>query len=250
MANTAITCLSADAHYFRPLACNRIKPSRYRPAPAYVPNDARTNRQTLLLFLLLLVLFFTLFVMNATVITSSPYEHVGNFVDGTCSVSWYHTSRPQILPGMSNGILAILSPVFSYWTLSAFYTVLDNLDWECVARHRFHEPAQATKKNLVSKWDVLRLIIFQQAMQSIIGYFLVEEDVIIPLATHCARAAQWATTLFAALAAMLGPAAARLWASRAGYFVYWWGVPIAQLLFAMWVGLRMTPQNILKMLTR
>lgn len=75
--------------------------------------------------------------------------------------------RPALLPGIPDILLQLISPVVTYWVVSGFFHILDVYD--LFAQYRLHTPAELTKRNHVSRFEVFRDVILQQIIQTVFG---------------------------------------------------------------------------------
>lgn len=153
----------------------------------------------------------------------------------------YHTEQPSIIPGLSDKMLSVISPLISYWALSLLFHVLDvyGTDWAWLARYRIHESAEVKSKNLVTKWDVVVAVVFQQVVQTILGILFVEGEE-SALIDHTANMSRMSPILVQSTLLFYGDpriAQARLevWGATVLHFIYWWFIPAAQMLFALYV---------------
>ncbi|EEB86937.1 hypothetical protein MPER_15935, partial [Moniliophthora perniciosa FA553] len=71
--------------------------------------------------------------------------------------------------------LTIASPVVAYWTLSLFYHFLDTRTWKWLDKYRIHESEEVTRKNRVTRWEVVKAVVFQQVLQTLLGWFWIDE---------------------------------------------------------------------------
>lgn len=78
------------------------------------------------------------------------------------------TPRAPLLPPISDNILALLLPIIAYWGLSMVYHVID--EYDLFPQYRLHTPAEVLKRNHVTRWQVVRDVIIQQVVQTIVGY--------------------------------------------------------------------------------
>lgn len=78
------------------------------------------------------------------------------------------TPRAPLLPPISDNILALLLPIIAYWGLSMVYHVID--EYDLFPQYRLHTPAEVLKRNHVTRWQVVRDVLIQQVVQTIVGY--------------------------------------------------------------------------------
>lgn len=173
----------------------------------------------------------------ATNLTDAPYlsndASLSRYV--LSSPAFYHASKPSVFPFMSDDVLALVSPIITYWTYSLFFHVLDSIDSPFLDRYRIHDSAEIKSRNLVSRTSCLLWVAFQQVIQTALGLYWMEEDKQLPgflsdvgairnVVVACARLVLGETT---ATRFLLAYGAQSVW------FVYWWGIPVAQLVLAM-----------------
>lgn len=160
--------------------------------------------------------------------------------DGSClapRTPFYHTDRVDLLPGLSDHALALAAPLVAYWALSLLFHLFDVSGWRWLDRYRIHESAEVKSRNLVGRGEVLRAVVFQQVVQTVLGWWWIEERPHLLAVEHAHRAAALAPTVHTWVCRLLGERAGKsVLANQEGdlvYFMYWWGIPIAQFLFAM-----------------
>jgi sphinganine C4-monooxygenase len=80
------------------------------------------------------------------------------------------TPLPQLVPYVSDFMLSLILPIAAYWALSLFFHYIDIYDvWP---QYRLHTPAEFLKRNRVSRYEVLRDVIIQQVIQTVMGAIL------------------------------------------------------------------------------
>ena len=154
---------------------------------------------------------------------------------------FYYLSNASLLPWLSDKDLSLVAPVIAYWILSLFFHALDvwGENWAWLHPYRIHESAEVRSRNLVSKSSVVLAVIFQQAIQTIMGaLFLEDESAAAQMVDHWARMRKWSPILVQSTLLYMGdPLRAeqflRTWGSSILHFVYWWFIPAVQLLWAL-----------------
>lgn len=75
----------------------------------------------------------------------------------------------EILTGIevSDEILGTFMPILAYWVYSGIYVLLGSLD-----DYRLHTKKEEDEKNLVSKKDVVKGVLLQQAVQAVVATIL------------------------------------------------------------------------------
>lgn len=81
--------------------------------------------------------------------------------------SYTLTPRPSLIPGISDVLLQLISPIVAYWVVSLFFHILDVYNF--FAQYRLHTPAEVLKRNHVSRYEVFRDVIIQQIIQTVFG---------------------------------------------------------------------------------
>ena len=83
----------------------------------------------------------------------------------------YHlTPLPPLLPPIPDKLLTLLLPIVAYWGLSMFFHWIDTKDY--FPQYRLHTPAEVSKRNRVSRWEVVRDVLIQQVVQTAVGWVL------------------------------------------------------------------------------
>lgn len=98
--------------------------------------------------------------------------------------------RQPVLPPISDSLLALILPIVAYWALSGVYHFLDVNDY--FAEYRLHTPAELSKRNRVTRWEVVRDVVLQQIIQTIAGYSVAYFDPIEMTGMDDYNVAVWA----------------------------------------------------------
>lgn len=77
-----------------------------------------------------------------------------------------HLRAPLVAP-ISDKYLTLILPVVAYWGLSMIFHWIDLRDW--FPQYRLHTPAEVSKRNHVSRGEVLRDVLIQQVVQTVFG---------------------------------------------------------------------------------
>ncbi|KAI5122305.1 hypothetical protein M0805_002381 [Coniferiporia weirii] len=148
---------------------------------------------------------------------------------------FYYTPRPSVFTRMSDETLSLVLPIVTYWAYSLFFNFLDSIDAPWLNKYRIHESVEVKARNLVSKSAVLWAVLLQQVIQTALGFYWMgsgEENLTCLADLQSIKHAVTACTQ-----PVLGEAAAlrflRAYGPAAVKLLYWWGIPSAQLLFAM-----------------
>ena len=77
---------------------------------------------------------------------------------------------PPLVPPIPDKLLTMLLPIAAYWMLSMFFHWIDEKD--CFSKYRLHTPAEVLKRNHVTRWEVVRDVVIQQIIQTVVGILL------------------------------------------------------------------------------
>ncbi|KAH9479614.1 Sphingolipid C4-hydroxylase SUR2 [Psilocybe cubensis] len=147
------------------------------------------------------------------------------------SFPFYFSPKPRLLDGISDYALTVVSPLVAYWSLSLFFHYLDMSDWKWLEKYRIHESAEVKSKNLVSRSHVVWAVIVQQIIQTALGLLWLDSEGSVHTPNHAKELGRIATMLYGVLGDRLSP-----WAlARVSNFVYWWAIPIAQFMAAIFI---------------
>ena len=83
----------------------------------------------------------------------------------------YHlTPLPPLVAPIPDKLFTLLLPIAAYWGLSMFFHWIDVKDY--FSKYRLHTPAEVLKRNHVSRWEVVRDVLIQQVVQTVVGTLL------------------------------------------------------------------------------
>lgn len=159
----------------------------------------------------------------------------------TLSPPIYQTFRPSLLSWISDKHLSLLAPIIIYWFLSLAFHTLDTLKLPYFEKRRIHESPEVLSRNKATILDVVKAVVVQQVIQTAIGIALLEgDDVIIErevMRDHLGAMANLAPKVADAVLLVLGKRTGEgLLRSHGADIVtwtYWWGIPLAQMFFAL-----------------
>ena len=154
-------------------------------------------------------------------------------------VPFYYADRPALIPGVTDGILALVAPIIGYWTLSLFFHGLDISGWQWLNKHRIHEADKGKNRELVTQSEVIWEVVIQQAFQAMLKYFngvigdvsiepegwRGEMENVSAVMMHVAR-----TVLGNELGEKVLQGVEKV---NMVYFLYWWGIPAVQFCVVM-----------------
>lgn len=88
--------------------------------------------------------------------------------------SYTLTPRPPLVPFLPDKYLSLILPIIAYWAFSMIFHFIDTRDY--FPQYRLHTPAEVLKRNHVSRWEVVRDVIVQQVVQTVVGGVLTMFD--------------------------------------------------------------------------
>ncbi|EIN06024.1 sphingosine hydroxylase [Punctularia strigosozonata HHB-11173 SS5] len=151
----------------------------------------------------------------------------------------YFKNRPELIPGIPDHALVLAVPVIAYWAYSLFFHALDMSGWKWLDKYRIHDSAEVKLRNRATRLQVVRAVIFQQVIQTILGVWWMDGAEDVSTADHAIRLQTLAPTVERVLRSAVGNDLAHSLMDHSGadilYVVYWWAIPIAQFLFAMFI---------------
>lgn len=155
----------------------------------------------------------------------------------TLDPPFYYTSRRNIFDCINDRALSLLAPIAIYWVLSTIFHILDTLELPYFERHRIHPSAEVERRNRATLWQVLYAVIFQQIVQTVFGYVILDSDEVL-LRTEVLKdhmgAMKWyaprvADLTFLVLGPRFGQSLLESYGAKMVNFAYWWAVPAFQL---------------------
>jgi sphinganine C4-monooxygenase len=169
------------------------------------------------------------------------YTACSHFYDGKniclsqTGVPFYYSEKPSLVPWMSDSKLAIAAPVFAYWSLSLLFHGMDMSGWQYLDKYRIHDSPEVQSRNRATRSQVVWAVVVQQVIQSILGVFWISDD--REIADHRMEMEGIAWTLVSVLKRCVGEKMGNAVLDERGtdmvYAIYWWGIPVAQFVFAM-----------------
>ena len=148
---------------------------------------------------------------------------------------FYYTPRASFFSGISDHTLSIVAPVIAHWLFAGLFHLLDVAQFAFIERYRLHDSKEVAARNLVSRWEVVRAGLFQQAIQVVLSIFwLSDEDGNVSPPSEMRLLAE---RMMNAIGTIVGRESAGVFMRATGpglvYFMYWWGIPIFQFVCAM-----------------
>ncbi|KAI0309626.1 sphingosine hydroxylase [Amylostereum chailletii] len=150
---------------------------------------------------------------------------------------FYYTPRPSFFTGVSDHTLAVAAPIVAHWIFAGLFHILDLAEFKALERYRLHDSTEVAARNLVSRMEVVRAVIFQQLIQVILAIFWMttDEQSVNPPAEMSALADRMLDILQKVIGQEGAVSVLRAGGPELVYYVYWWGIPVFQFFLAMFV---------------
>ncbi|BAP71209.1 sphingolipid C4-hydroxylase SUR2 [Kluyveromyces marxianus] len=103
------------------------------------------------------------------------------------------TKKPDIFDWISDGKLALALPVVVYWAYSMFFHVIDT--FELCEKYRIHPSEEVQKRNQASRTEVLREVLFQHLIQTVVGLTMLHFDPVPTTGFELLEMWKWRQTL-------------------------------------------------------
>ena len=81
---------------------------------------------------------------------------------------------PPLVPHVPDKYLTLILPIIAYWAFSLIFHYIDEKD--LFPQYRLHTPVEVLNRNHVTRWDVVRDVVIQQIIQTIVGAALTVFD--------------------------------------------------------------------------
>lgn len=150
---------------------------------------------------------------------------------------FYYTSRMNIFPSFPDYYLSLAAPVIAYWACSCFFHVLDISDWRWLDKYRIHESSEVKSRNLVTRGQVIKAVIFQQVIQTLLGLWWMEGAVAGAAVDHVGHMANMLPVLSSIMKGTLGQAFVKQvldgYTAELLYTMYWWVLPVGRFFLGM-----------------
>ncbi|KAH7105094.1 sphingosine hydroxylase [Auriculariales sp. MPI-PUGE-AT-0066] len=150
---------------------------------------------------------------------------------------FYYTTHESVVPGLSDVWLSLLTPVIAYWLYSLLFHFVDTYD--LYPQGRIHESAEVVKRNRPSQGVVIRAVILEHVIQTAVGYAFMsrEEQEVRPSPAEGMQAitGSVARAMLFALGESRAMPLLKAYGPQIVQWTYWWGIPISQFIFGMFV---------------
>lgn len=171
--------------------------------------------------------------MNVTDTTTLLSAKQLNYLSS--NIPFYYSPKPNVFSFISDHYLSVAAPFVAYWALSLIFHIFDTSDWKWLNQYRLHESAEVKARNLVSRTDVVRDVLFQQLIQTVMGIWWMDETELG--LDHVGSMVKLLPRLTRLLQGVLGDSAGKQIFEDHGhvllYSTYWWIGPLARFLFGM-----------------
>jgi len=153
----------------------------------------------------------------------------------------YYNTRPSLLSSVSDKHLSLIAPFAIYWIYSLVYHALDSAKLPYFEARRLHESPEVLSRNKATVFQVIKAVVVQQIIQTILGLIWLEDDATIAkrelYRDHLGEMGQLAPCVADATLLVFGRKSGEDMLRNHGEamvrWVYWWGIPVAQMLFAL-----------------
>ncbi|KAG1880251.1 fatty acid hydroxylase superfamily-domain-containing protein [Suillus tomentosus] len=152
-------------------------------------------------------------------------------------IPFYFSLHQNIFDDIPDTYVALGAPVLAFWLMSLMFYCLDISGWRWLEKYRIHESEEVKSKNLATLWEVARAVIFQNVMQTLIGFAWLAEPPVISVARCQSEMEGLGRTLVLVVRGLFGEETGmkilEQWGPGMTHWLYWWGIPAAQIFFAM-----------------
>lgn len=145
---------------------------------------------------------------------------------------FYFSPKPALIEGISDLYLTLAAPIFAYWSLSLLFHWFDVSGWKWLEKYRIHDSAEVKTRNLATMTHVIWAVLFQQLMQSTLGYIWMPKEEHTSV-NYTAGMESIARVIHPHTSRLLGDKLEPIALANLTYYTYWWVIPSAQLVFAM-----------------
>ena len=149
------------------------------------------------------------------------------------SFPFYYSQNPHLIHGVPDYILALAAPVIAYWCFSLCFHALDISGWKWLEKYRIHDSEEIQARNLVTRSEVVWTVILLQVIQTALGLISLSDES-THVVDHAQQLRRVASFLDSLAFTSFGMRIAPYILVHAANFLYWWGVPMFQLLGAMY----------------
>ncbi|KAG0705585.1 fatty acid hydroxylase superfamily-domain-containing protein [Suillus ampliporus] len=154
-------------------------------------------------------------------------------------IPFYFSLRQNIYDGIPDTYVALAAPVLAYWFMSLIFQCLDISRWKWLDKYRIHESEEVKSRNLATPWEVAWAVMLQHVAQTILGLAWLTESPEISVVRCQSEMEDLGRTLVLVVRRLMGEEIGMKFLELRGpemtHWLYWWGIPVAQVLFAMFI---------------
>ena len=153
----------------------------------------------------------------------------------------YYVNRPSLLSSISDKYLTLAVPIIIYWVFSLGFHALDTAKIPYFEARRLHESPEVLSRNKATVLQVIKAVFWQQVVQIILALVCLEDDATVTTKGdygghlgEMERIAPWVVDVtLVVLGRRSGEDLLQSHGEAMVRWVYWWGIPAAQMLFAL-----------------
>lgn len=138
---------------------------------------------------------------------------------------------------MSDEALAVVMPVIAYWIYSITFHFIMKAEIPFFEKYRIHTLEEMNTKNKVSLYEVLRMVLVQQTLQTILGIMVLPSEE--PTYNHLFIQKTYAQHIYRYLGMLFTSGAQQYVTDEAvqwiAYAAYWLVIPACQFVVAMFI---------------
>ena len=153
---------------------------------------------------------------------------------------FYYRHTTSLLPYMSDKYLSLLAPIIIYWVGSLWFFFLDTAQFPFFEKYRLHEPQEISLRNRVSAKRVVVMVLLQQVVQTMLGLLFLDGDEVSYMqvfqdheANVAALGVKVANMLIGVAGFSKGVQILHVMGPSLANWLYWWGIPAVQFLWAL-----------------
>lgn len=114
-------------------------------------------------------------MMNSTIVDNKLTDKLADkFAIPAFEPAITVATKPSLINGVPDGVLALIAPVVAYWSFSLIFHLLDI--YKLAESHRIHPSEEMKRRNKAGRMEVLREVILQHLIQSAVGLLTLKID--------------------------------------------------------------------------
>jgi sphinganine C4-monooxygenase len=139
----------------------------------------------------------------------------------------------RLISCMSDEALAVVMPVVTYWIYSIVFHFIMKAQIPFFEKYRIHTLEEMETKNKVSLYEVLRMVLVQQTLQTILGIMVLPSEE--PTPDHFFIQQTYAQHIYRYID-MISASVTDEAVQCIAYAAYWVIIPVIQFVVAMYVS--------------